>query len=205
MENKIKIIIIIFFSQFLLISCRKYAEGPSFDLQRTNKLIRGNWKITSLKINSIDKILMLDSLFGFGGTLIIKEFDNKNRLLLSILWNQCNLQTLGPCKIKKSTNPSLSEEVNNFTTKDKKTMQIRCDFASEFPLHGYCFNNSIGYLLFPTIYEETRFPIVNNNATKYYGGSIEILNLNKKTLKLAWKRSREPYKDEILVMELRRE
>jgi hypothetical protein len=46
-------------------------------------------------------------------------------------------------------------------------------------------------------------PKNTNNGN--YGGSIEIIKLNKKELKLAWKKSREPYMDEIIVMGLTRQ
>jgi hypothetical protein len=183
-------------ASLLSISCRKYAEGPGVDLRSTKKMIQGTWKINSYILKGKDYKVSLDSLYGNVGKLVITELLKKKEYQIELVWNNCAIQTLRPCQISKSENISIAEGNPKYYNKNKTIRQIECDYRADYVEIGPCFQESLGYLLLPKIYD-TKY--INNGN---YGGTLEILKLNKKELKLSWKRSRPPFEKEIVVMEL---
>ena len=157
------------------------------------------WKINSYLLKGKNYKVSLDSLYGNGGKLVITELLRKKEYQIELIWNSCALQTLRPCHINKTENISIAEGNPKYYNKNKTIHQIECDYRADYVEIGPCFQGFLGYLLLPKIYDTKN---INNGN---YGGSIEIIKLNKKELKLAWKKSREPYMEEILVMELTRQ
>lgn len=195
--NRIPFLIGFFIAVILFsISCRKYAEGPSLDLRSTKKLIQGTWTINSYVLKGKDFKVSLDSLYGVGGKMVITELVKKTDYQIELIWNTCQIQRLRPCFISKQGNVSIAENNPEYFNKPKGIREIICDYSGDYVELGSCFDTTYHFLLLPKIFELKYVPRGN------YGGSIEILKLTKKELKLAWKRSRPPYEKEIVVMEL---